>query len=117
MPGAAADRISGKKYFFGQPGERMGEGEIAARIRRKLNGRLAPTVLDVRDESHLHAGHAGARAEGETHFRLTVVSAAFAGKTRIERHRLVHDLLAEELEERVHALTLTARTPEEAGGT
>ena len=52
-------------------------------------------------------------AEGETHFRLTIVSTAFAGKSRIERHRLVHDVLAEELKDRVHALTLTARTPEE----
>ena len=91
----------------------MREGEIASRIRHKLESRLAPQVLDVTDESHRHAGHAGSRAEGETHFRLTIVSTAFAGKSRIERHRMVHDVLAEELKDRVHALTLTARTPEE----
>ena len=91
----------------------MGEGEIASRIRRKIESRLAPQALDITDESHRHAGHAGARAEGETHFRLMIVSEAFAGKSRIERHRLVHDVLAEELRDRVHALALTARTPEE----
>lgn len=86
----------------------------ADRIRRKLTDALAPSRLDVVDESHRHAGHGGARPEGETHFNVTVVSAAFQGKSRVERQRMVYALLADELAERVHALALTTRTPQEA---
>jgi BolA protein len=88
-------------------------GEVQARIRRKLESALAPEKLDVIDESHRHAGHAGARPEGETHFRVEIVSAAFDGKSRVERQRLVYEILAEELKDRVHALALTTRTPGE----
>ena len=88
--------------------------EVQARIRRKLESALAPEKLDIVDESHRHAGHAGARPEGETHFRVEIVSAAFDGKSRVERQRLVYNILAEELETRVHALALTTRTPGEA---
>jgi BolA protein len=90
----------------------MGLGPVGQRIERKLSQAFAPRSIDVRDDSHLHAGHAGARPEGETHFAVKVVSDAFAGKSRIERHRMVHAALAEELKERVHALAITAEAPE-----
>jgi BolA family transcriptional regulator, general stress-responsive regulator len=85
----------------------------ADRIRAKLEAALAPQTLDVLDESAKHAGHAGARPGGETHFKVRIVSAAFAGMGRVERQRKVYALLAEELAERVHALALETRTPEE----
>jgi BolA protein len=89
---------------------------IAARMRAKLEAALAPVRLDVRDESHLHAGHSGARPEGETHFSVTIVSAAFAGQGRIARQRRVHEILAEELRTRVHALQLRTLAPDEDRG-
>ena len=82
-------------------------------IRAKLTAALGPAALDVVDESHLHAGHAGARPGGETHFRVHVVAAAFAGKPRVERQRLVYRALADELAGGVHALAMTTLTPEE----
>jgi BolA protein len=87
---------------------------VAQAIRRKLTEALAPTALDIEDESHRHAGHAGARASGESHFNVRVVSAAFAGKSRVERQRMVYGALAEELASDIHALALTTLTPEEA---
>ena len=89
---------------------------VADTIRRKLTERFAPVRLELVDESERHAGHAGARPEGETHFALTIVSAAFAGMSRVARQRLVYEALAAELANRVHALSLTARTPEEDRG-
>lgn len=89
---------------------------IADRIHAKLTAALHPTRLVIHDESHRHAGHAGARPEGETHFRIEIVSPAFAGESRVARQRRVYALLAEELSERVHALALTTRTPEEEAG-
>ncbi len=86
---------------------------VAERIRAKLTEALAPSRLAVLDESHRHAGHAGARPEGETHFRVEVASAAFAGRSRVARQRLVYQLLAEELAGPIHALALTALTPDE----
>lgn len=88
---------------------------VADTMRRKLVARFSPLRLDIADESHRHAGHAGARPEGETHFAVTIVAAAFAGKSRIERQRLVHETLAEELKTRVHALSLDLKAPEEDG--
>jgi BolA protein len=82
-------------------------------IRRKLTERLAPIRLDVKDESHRHIGHEGARPGGETHFAVTVVAAAFAGQSRVARQRLVYDALAEELATRIHALSLTTLAPDE----
>lgn len=79
-----------------------------------LEAGLTPASLTVRDESHLHAGHAGASPAGETHFRVEVVSAAFEGKGRVERHRMVNALLADAFTGGLHALALTARTPAEA---
>jgi BolA family transcriptional regulator, general stress-responsive regulator len=87
---------------------------VADTMRRKLTEALAPVHLAIIDESHRHAGHAGARPEGETHFRIEIVSAAFAGLSRIERQRLVHQMLATELAGRVHALSLATLTPGEA---
>ena len=85
---------------------------VADRIRQKISQALAPTRLVVLDDSHRHTGHAGARPEGETHFRVEICSAAFAGLSRIDRQRLVHKVLAEELRDRVHALSLATTTPE-----
>jgi BolA protein len=87
---------------------------VADTIRQKLTRQLAPIRLDIVDESHRHAGHAGARPEGETHFAVTIVSAAFAGHSRVARQRLIYQTLAEELATRVHALSLTTLTPDEA---
>lgn len=84
-------------------------------ITATLSERLQPAALQVIDESHLHAGHAGARPEGETHFRLDVVSSAFEGKSRVERHRIVNEALAEAFRRGLHALAVKARTPSEAG--
>jgi BolA family transcriptional regulator, general stress-responsive regulator len=86
----------------------------AERIRAKLSAEFAPVVLDIEDESSRHAGHAGAAPGGETHFRVRIVSAAFAGLGRVERQRRVYTVLASELAERVHALALETRTPDEA---
>jgi BolA family transcriptional regulator, general stress-responsive regulator len=86
---------------------------VAETIRTKLTERFAPIRLDILDESDRHAGHAGARPEGETHFRVTIVAAAFEGQSRVARQRLVYEALAEELASRVHALSLTARAPGE----
>jgi BolA protein len=87
---------------------------VAERIRHKLTDALAPSRLELSDESHRHAGHAGARPEGETHFTVEIVSDAFTGLSRLQRHRLVHDVLAEELAGPVHALSLKMLTPSEA---
>ncbi len=86
---------------------------VADAIRAKLLSRFAPTRLELIDESERHAGHAGARPEGETHFRVAITAAAFAGLSRVARQRLVYETLAEELKTRVHALSLDARAPGE----
>ena len=88
---------------------------VAHRIREKLTSALNPTRLEVVDESHRHAGHAGARPGGETHFHVEVVAAAFQGKSRIERQRLVYGALKEEMSEQIHALSLVTRAPGEPG--
>lgn len=87
--------------------------EIATRIRARLTEALAPARLEIEDESHRHAGHAGHDPRGESHFRVTVVSGRFAGLSRVERHRIVNALLADELKDRVHALALRTLTPAE----
>ena len=86
---------------------------IKDRIRIRLQQALDPVRLDVVDESHRHIGHAGYREGGETHFRVEVVSQAFAGKSRLDRHRVINGLLTEELQERVHALAIVAKAPGE----
>jgi len=91
---------------------------VADAIREKLTAAFSPSTLEITDESARHAGHAGAaRADGgagETHFHVCMVTAAFAGVSRVERQRRVHAALAEELAESVHALSLKLQTPEEA---
>lgn len=84
---------------------------VADSIRQKLTAAFAPQSLEVVDESHRHAGHAGATrddgSQGETHFHVRLVSAAFAGVSRVERQRRVYAVLADELKGPVHALSLT----------
>ena len=82
-------------------------------ITQALQERLHPAELTVRDESEQHHGHAGWREGGETHFRLDIVADAFAGKSRVERHRLVNDVLAGAFDRGLHALAIKARAPGE----
>jgi BolA protein len=82
-------------------------------ITEKLTKAFAPESLRVLDESHQHEGHAGHRPGGETHFRVYIVSEAFKGKSRIERHRMVNATLAGELAAGVHALAIHANAPGE----
>ena len=84
-------------------------------ITNKLREAFSPDSLQVQDESHLHEGHAGHRAGGETHFRIYIVSGAFKGKSRIDRHRLINATLADELASSVHALAIHAQAPGEGG--
>lgn len=86
---------------------------IAERIERKLREALDPHRLELADDSDKHEGHSGWQPGGETHFRLLIVSEAFSGRTRVERQRMVYDILREELRERVHALQLTTKAPHE----
>ncbi|MGA7974099.1 MAG: BolA family protein [Pseudolabrys sp.] len=85
-------------------------------ITQKLTEAFTPQSLKVEDESHKHAGHAGHRPGGETHYRVHIVSEAFKGKTRLERHRMINATLAGELAGGVHALAIHASAPEEGGG-
>jgi BolA protein len=84
---------------------------VASRIREKLTEKLAPTRLDIADDSHQHAGHVGARPEGETHFSVEIVSAAFEGVSRVQRQRMVYEILQDELAGPVHALALRTLSP------
>lgn len=81
------------------------------RIEQKLTEAFSPALLEIEDQSHLHAGHAGARPEGETHFHVKIVSDAFAGQNRVKMQRAIYKVLADELAERVHALSLDASAP------
>lgn len=82
-------------------------------IAKKLTDALHPESLSVVDESHLHEGHAGHRPGGQTHFRVHIVSRAFEGKSRVERHRMINTLLADDLAGGVHALALKTQAPGE----
>ena len=86
---------------------------VAESIKSKLTAALTTSRLEIEDESHKHAGHSGWQPGGETHFRVRVISDLFTGKSRVERHRLVHAALHEELATRVHALALELKTPDE----
>jgi len=86
--------------------------ERVGTIRRLLDAALAPRDLQISDDSHLHVGHAGAQS-GRGHFTVTIVADAFAGKTLLERHRMVYDALREALETDIHALSIKAYTPDE----
>ena len=87
---------------------------VAQTIRRKITERLAPETLEVKDESHLHVGHAGAPDGGESHFRIMVVSDSFEGLGAVARQRMINDILREELAGPVHALAMKTLTPEES---
>ena len=89
--------------------------QVKDRIAEKLTAALAPQSLEVEDESHRHEGHAGHRPGGESHFRIHIVSAAFRGKTRIERHRMINQVLSAELAGGIHALAIHASAPDEPG--
>ncbi|MGE5640123.1 MAG: BolA family protein [Clostridia bacterium] len=89
---------------------------VAAEIRTRLAA-LEPLALDLVDESARHAGHAGARPEGQTHWRLSIVSPRFAGKPTVARHRMVYEALGGLMQHPIHALNITARSPEESKGT
>jgi len=86
---------------------------VAQRITEKITNALKPEQISVEDESHLHAGHSGARPEGETHFRLKVVCTQFTNMSLVSRHRLINEVLAEELQGPVHALAIKALAPGE----
>ncbi len=89
-------------------------GAVAETIRHKLDAAFSPTRLDVVDDSDRHAGHAGAREGGESHFTVILESAAFAGVNRVQRQRMVYGALAEELAGPIHALSLKALAPGES---
>jgi len=89
-------------------------GPVAAEIEKRLHADLSPQRLAVIDDSAKHRGHAGHDPRGESHFTVDIVSSAFSGKSRVARHRLVNQALAPLLAERVHALAIVARAPEEA---
>lgn len=88
---------------------------VAESLRLKLTSAFAPTRLDIQDDSARHAGHAGAQPGGESHFNVTIEAAAFAGAGRVARQRMVYQALAEELAGPVHALSVKALAPGEAG--
>lgn len=99
----------------------MREGPIATIIREKLTAGLSPARLEIEDDSGRHAGHhheggVDGRAGGESHFNLLVVSTVFDGLSRVQRQRTINALLREELAGPVHALSIRALTPDEAGG-
>jgi len=90
---------------------RMSESPLTADIRAAIERELAPTSIEIFDDSARHAGHAGAREGG--HFRVTLVSAAFKGRPQLERHRLVYAAVAPLMGRGIHALNIVARSPEE----
>lgn len=83
------------------------------RIREKLTAALAPTRLEIQDDSAKHAGHEGARGGGG-HFSVQIVSAEFSGKSLVERHRMVYGALGDAMQSEIHALSIQAKTPDEA---
>ncbi|HSL69301.1 MAG TPA: BolA family protein [Longimicrobiales bacterium] len=87
---------------------------VADAIRQRLTTALSPSRLALVDESARHAGHAGARPQGESHFRVSIVSAKFAGKSRVERQRMVFAALGDLMQTEIHALAITALAPGEA---
>jgi BolA protein len=88
---------------------------VADVITEKLSAAFAPESLRVVDESHQHEGHAGHRPCGQTHYRVYIVADAFRGKSRIDRHRMINQALAQELAGGIHALAIHAAAPGEAG--
>ena len=86
---------------------------VAETIRAKLAAAFQPEQLEIVDQSDLHRGHAGARPEGETHFKVSIVSSRFEGMNRVARHRAVTAALASEMDNPIHALALSTLTPAE----
>ena len=87
--------------------------KTAEKIEKSIRDAFAPELLEVKDESNLHAGHAGARSGGESHFRLLIVSSRFEGMSLVARQRAVNGVLKEELKEKIHALAMRTLTPAE----
>jgi len=85
---------------------------VADDIRKRLNV-LAPSLLELQDESAKHAGHAGAAPGGNTHWKLAIVSAAFTGKSTVARHRMIYSALGDLMQHPIHALSITAKSPDE----
>lgn len=85
----------------------------ADRIEAALDAALSPSVLEVIDDSARHSGHSGARAGGETHYNVRIVSPVFAGQGRVARHRMVNDALQAEFDSGLHALSLDLKAPED----
>lgn len=88
-------------------------GPVATEMLKRLEAALAPAKIELIDDSEKHRGHGGYNPAGESHFSLRVESAAFAGRSRIERQRLIHEALGDLLHERVHALSIRATAPGE----
>ena len=88
-------------------------GPIAAEMLKRLNSALSPCRIDLTDDSEQHRGHGGYNPAGESHFSLTIESEAFAGKSRVERQRMVYAALGDLMRERVHALSIRAMAPGE----
>ena len=91
----------------------MNETSYFAIMERKLKAALTPIVLEIKDDSARHLGHAGHDPRGETHFSMYIVSNGFDGLSTLERHRLVYKIVADEMKERVHALSLKTSSPTE----
>ncbi|XP_058114804.1 sufE-like protein 1, chloroplastic/mitochondrial [Magnolia sinica] len=105
---------SGSDDSGGKSNSEVGLGSRGERIRERLEKELCPVELEVEDISYQHAGHVGARgSDGETHFNVKIVSKEFEGKSLVKRHRLVYDILQEELKSGLHALSIVAKTPSE----
>jgi len=93
--------------------QKAATGPVASEMIERLTAALAPTRLDLEDQSHQHIGHAGHDPRGESHFALTIESPVFVGLSRIERQRKIYAALGELMRERVHALTIRASAPGE----
>lgn len=88
-------------------------GERVRRIERLLSDALSPREILVKDQSHLHAGHAGAQ-DGKGHYEVRIVASEFTGKSRLERHRLIYAALGDMMDSEIHALKIVAEAPEQA---
>ena len=88
-------------------------GPVATEMLKRLNSALAPTKVELTDDSEKHRGHGGYNPAGESHFSLEIVSPAFVGRSRVERQRMVYAALGDLMKERVHALSIKALAPEE----
>ena len=88
-------------------------GPVAAEMLKRLNSALSPTLVELTDDSEAHRGHGGYNPAGESHFSLRIESAAFTGKSRVERQRMIYAALGELMDARVHALSIRATAPGE----